>query len=227
MTELILINKANFNGAEINSVNARELHAILESKTDFSMWIRRRLDETDAVENVDFIVFTKNGENSNGGRPQVEYILSTDIAKEIAMLERNEIGKRVRRYFIEFEKAHRQKPLSQIEILQGSVEILAAHEKDIKAIKTDVSDLHKEQLKAKHNINRLLNNDNYMTLIAYMNLNGISQKGYHIPSLGKRAKKLSDEQGAFMGAVIDPRYGRINTYSTEILRQIFDLGGAL
>lgn len=227
MTELIPINKANFNGAEINSVNARELHAILESKTDFSMWIRRRLDETDAVENVDFIVFTKNGENSNGGRPQVEYILSTDIAKEIAMLERNEIGKRVRRYFIEFEKAHRQKPLSQIEILQGSVEILAAHEKDIKAIKTDVSDLHKEQLKAKHNINRLLNNDNYMTLIAFMNLNGISQKGYHIPSLGKKAKRLSDEQGAFMGAVIDPRYGRINTYSTEILRQIFDLGGAL
>lgn len=222
MAELIPINKASFNGAEINSVNARELHAILESKTDFSMWIRRRLDETDAVENVDFIVFTKNGENSNGGRPQVEYILSTDIAKEIAMLERSEIGKRVRRYFIEFEKAHRQKPLSQIEILQGSVEILAAHEKDIKAIKTDVSDLHKEQLKTKHNINRLLNNDNYMTLIAYMNLNGISQKGYHIPSLGKRAKKLSDEQGAFMGAVIDPRYGRINTYSTEILRQIFD-----
>ena len=37
----------------------------------------------------------------------------------------------------------------------------------------------------------------------------------------KIAKKLSLEQGAFMGAVIDPRYGRINTYSTEILKQIF------
>ena len=37
-----------------------------------------------------------------------EYILSTDIAKEIAMLERNEVGKKVRRYFIEFEKAHKQ-----------------------------------------------------------------------------------------------------------------------
>ena len=60
-----------------------------------------------------------------------------------------------------------------------------------------------------------------MTLIAFMNLHGISQKGYHIPSLGKKAKKMSDEQGAFMGAVIDPRYGRINTYSTEILKQIF------
>ncbi|WP_298784396.1 BRO family protein [uncultured Campylobacter sp.] len=117
--------------------------------------------------------------------------------------------------------SYTQKPLSQIEILQGSVEILAAHEKDIKVIKNDISDLHKEQLKARHNINRLLNNDNYMTLIEYMNLNGISQKGYHIPSLGKKATRLSNEQGAFMGAVIDPRYGRVNTYSTEILRQIF------
>lgn len=108
MTELITINKADFNGAEINSVNARELHAVLESKTDFSTWIKRRLEETDAVENVDYIVFAKNGKNSDGGRPQIEYILSTDIAKEIAMLERNEVGKKVRRYFIEFEKAHKQ-----------------------------------------------------------------------------------------------------------------------
>ena len=44
-----------------------------------------------------------------------------------------------------------------------------------------------------------------------------------IDNLGKKAKKLSLEQGAFMGAGIDPRYGRINTYSTEILKQIFKL----
>lgn len=223
MTELIPINKADFNGAEINSVNARELHEVLESKQDFSTWIKKRLDEVDAVENVDFIVFHKKMENSNGGRPQIEYILSTDIAKEIAMLERNEVGKKVRRYFIEFEKMHKQKviPLTQAEILAQSAALLVEQERRTAALETKTEEIRKEQLKAKHNINRLLNNDNYMTLIAFMNLHGISQKGYHIPSLGKRAKKLSDEQGAFMGAVIDPRYGRINTYSTEILKQIF------
>lgn len=223
MTELIPINKADFNGAEINSVNARELHEVLESKQDFSTWIKKRLDEVDAVENVDFIVFHKKMENSDGGRPQIEYILSTDIAKEIAMLERNEVGKKVRRYFIEFEKMHKQKviPLTQAEILAQSAALLVEQERRTAALETKTEEIRKEQLKAKHNINRLLNNDNYMTLIAFMNLHGISQKGYHIPSLGKRAKKLSDEQGAFMGAVIDPRYGRINTYSTEILKQIF------
>ena len=113
------------------------------------------------------------------------------------------------------------KPLSQIEILQSSIAILAEQEKKVKELENKTSDLYKEQLKVKHNINRLLNNDNYMTLIAFMNLHNIKQKGYHLPSLGKKAKKLSLEQGAFMGAVIDPRYGRINTYSTEILKQIF------
>lgn len=220
MTELIPINKADFNGAEINSVNARELHAVLESKYQFADWIKTRLEETDAVENADYIVFS---EKSEKGRPMIEYILSTDIAKEIAMLERNEVGKKVRRYFIEFEKMHKQKviPLTQAEILAQSAALLVEQERRTAALETKTEEIRKEQLKAKHNINRLLNNDNYMTLIAFMNLHGISQKGYHIPSLGKRAKKLSDEQGAFMGAVIDPRYGRINTYSTEILKQIF------
>lgn len=223
MTELIPILQTEFNGAEINSVNARDLHKSLESKQDFSTWIKKRLDETDAAQNVDFICFHKKMEANNA--TMIEYILSIDLAKEIAMLERNEIGKKVRRYFIEFEKAHTQKalPLTQAELLAQSAALLVEHERRTIALENKTEEIRKEQLKAKHNINRLLNNENYMTLIAFMNLNGISQKGYHIPSLGKKAKKLSDEQGAFMGAVIDPRYGRINTYSTEILKQIFNV----
>lgn len=117
MTELIPINKADFNGAEINSVNARELHAVLESKTDFSTWIKRRLEETDAVENADYIIVPQKCETmtEHGKKASIknEYILSTDIAKEIAMLERNEVGKKVRRYFIEFEKMHKQNFIPQ------------------------------------------------------------------------------------------------------------------
>lgn len=225
MNELIIIRPTLINGAEVNSVNARDLHAVLESKTDFSNWIKRRLEETDAVENVDFIVFTKNGENSNGGRPQVEYILSTDIAKEIAMLERNEIGKKVRRYFIEAEKAYKRDKtaVSQLDYMQMQLNLMKEQDRKIHELEDKTDEIHKEQLKTKHNINRLLSNDRYMTIIAFMNLYGISQKGHHIPSLGKKAKKLSIEQGAFMGAVIDPRYGRVNTYDIEILKQLFNI----
>ena len=53
-------------------------------------------------ENVDYIVFTEFGEK--GGRPKKEYVLKIDMAKEIAMIQRNEKGKQVRRYFIECER---------------------------------------------------------------------------------------------------------------------------
>ncbi len=45
------------------------------------------------------------------------------------------------------------------------------------------------------------------------------------PKLRQKAKKMNDEQGAFMGAVIDPRYGRVNTYDVEILKQLFNING--
>lgn len=153
--------------------------------------------------------------------PQLYFVLMRSdkpTAKEFRKWVNTEVLPSIRK-----TGSYSQKPLSQIEILQSSIAILAEQEKKISLLENKTDDLYKEQLKTKHNINRLLNNDNYMTLIAFMNLNNIKQKGYHLPSLGKKAKKLSLEQGAFMGAVIDPRYGRINTYSTEILKQIFKL----
>lgn len=152
---------------------------------------------------------------------QLYYVLNTSRSKKARPFRKwvnTEVLPSIRK-----TGSYSQKPLTQIEILQSSVAILAEQEKKISLLENKTDDLYKEQLKTKHNINRLLNNDNYMTLIAFMNLNNIKQKGYHLPSLGKKAKKLSLEQGAFMGAVIDPRYGRINTYSTEILKQIFKL----
>ena len=224
MNELIIIRPTLINGAEVNSVNARDLHAVLESKRQFADWIKARIDEVDAIENIDYIVFSQKNENGNN-KSLIEYILSTDIAKEIAMLERNEIGKKVRRYFIEVEKAYQNKttPLNQLDYMQLQLNYLKEQDKKIYALENKTDEIHKEQLKTKHNINRLLSNDRYMTIIAFMNLYAISQKGHHIPSLGKKAKKLSIEQGAFMGAVIDPRYGRVNTYDVEILKQLFNI----
>lgn len=119
--------------------------------------------------------------------------------------------------------SYTNKPLNQLDYMQLQLNYLKEQDKKIYALENKTDEIHKEQLKVKHNINRLLGNDNYMTLIAFMNLHGISQKGLHIPSLGKKATKLSNEQGAPMGAVIDPRYGRVNTYDTEILKQIFQV----
>lgn len=90
-------------GKRMNTVNARELHAFLNVGRDFSSWIKDRIDEYGFIHGVDYVVFTKFGENHKGGRPQKEYAVSIDMAKELSMVERNEQGRLARRYFIDCE----------------------------------------------------------------------------------------------------------------------------
>lgn len=104
MKDLVAITQTNINGADVNSVNARDLHEKLESKRDFPTWIKSRIERLKLAENRDFVVFHKKGENPEGGRPQQEYIISTDIAKHIALMENTDKGYQIREYFIEAEK---------------------------------------------------------------------------------------------------------------------------
>ncbi|HBC3033079.1 TPA: antA/AntB antirepressor family protein [Escherichia coli O146] len=103
-----------FNGTIANETtlfcNARDLHAFLEVGKDFSTWIRIRISEYEFTENQDFILLPKTGEQrkGRGGYNRKDYHLTLDTAKELAMVERNEKGRQIRRYFIECEKKLRQ-----------------------------------------------------------------------------------------------------------------------
>lgn len=68
-------------------------------------------------------------ETSEGGRPKIEYIITLEIAKHIAMLEKNEIGRHIRQYFIDFENTHRES--SNSVSIQG---LLTIAKKQIEAI---------------------------------------------------------------------------------------------
>ena len=108
MNELISLNTKKINNELINTVNARDLWKQLQSKQHFSDWIKDRLKRF--TENLDYIeskeVFHKNMKNliNKGGRPTINYFLTIDTAKMICMLENNEIGDKIRRYFIQCEK---------------------------------------------------------------------------------------------------------------------------
>ncbi len=88
-------------------VDARELHIALNNKRQFTDWIKQRIEQYGFIENVDFTTFSQNCEKPQGGRPTIEYALTIDTAKEIAMVENNEQGRKIRRYFIEVEKKAR------------------------------------------------------------------------------------------------------------------------
>ena len=90
-------------------VDARELHIALKNKRQFADWIKQRIDQYGFIEDVDFTTFHNfvKREGSNLGSKTTEYALTLDTAKEIAMVENNEEGKKIRRYFIEVEKKAR------------------------------------------------------------------------------------------------------------------------
>ena len=112
MEEIIKITEHNGKRA----VNARELHKFLESKYQFANWIQERITKYGFVENQDYEVFKENLKNSNGGRPQTEYALSVDMAKELSMVENNEKGRLARKYFIECEKIARESMVASYQI---------------------------------------------------------------------------------------------------------------
>jgi len=98
MNDLI---KVNTDGSGKQTVNARNLHEFLESKQDFSTWIKTRIKQYGFAEGLDYACLHKKMEANNA--VMIEYHISIDMAKELSMVERNEKGKQARQYFIECE----------------------------------------------------------------------------------------------------------------------------
>ena len=86
-------------------VYGTELHEVLDVKSPYREWSARRFKDCDALEDEEYTSVEIS--TLVGGSPKKEHIIKLDIAKEMAMLERNEKGKQVRRYFIEIEKKYK------------------------------------------------------------------------------------------------------------------------
>jgi len=123
-TQLIPVLPGQINGQSVLVVDARQLHAALQVGKDFSTWIKDRIQQYGFQENQDFGVFPDFGENSQRGRPAKEYRLTLDMAKELAMVERTEKGRIVRRYFIDCEQLARGQ---QADIARLQSQLAACH----------------------------------------------------------------------------------------------------
>jgi anti-repressor protein len=86
-------------------VDARTLWENLESRQDFSTWIKNRL--ADFTDGADYSSFHKIVERETGATKRIEYLLTINAAKHICLIERNEAGRRIRQYLIDVEKAYR------------------------------------------------------------------------------------------------------------------------
>lgn len=109
-TELI---KVTMNEQGQQLVSGRELHEVLKVQGDFTHWVKKQLENVDAIENGDFTKVVFKNELSKTGQTTHDYILTIDIAKEICMVvgvaprtneETRQLSKQVRKYFIQCEK---------------------------------------------------------------------------------------------------------------------------
>lgn len=97
MDELIRINY----DSERPTVNGCDLHDALQIKTAYKDWFPR-MCEYGFFEGTDFCSFLSE---SSGGRPAVNHQLTIDMAKQLCMIQRTEIGRKFRQYFIQVEEA--------------------------------------------------------------------------------------------------------------------------
>ncbi len=100
MNELFNVNYDN----ERITLSARELHEFLEVKTKYKDWFPR-MTEYGFVENIDYQAIAQKRATAQGNETTyTDHQITIEMAKEIAMLQRNEKGKQARQYFIELEK---------------------------------------------------------------------------------------------------------------------------
>ncbi|MDH4318520.1 MAG: phage antirepressor KilAC domain-containing protein [Desulfobulbaceae bacterium] len=105
MNEIIKIGNDNIGGEGVNTINARDLHAALGVGKDFTNWIKAQIERARLSENRDFILLAQKGEQTGrGGHNRVEYHLTLEAGKHVAMMSGTDKGFEVRDYFIECER---------------------------------------------------------------------------------------------------------------------------
>ena len=92
-----------------NLVDARELHKVLQIGSNFTTWFYKMVDYG-FVEGKDFAEFFPKKEKTSpqGGRPEKNFVITTEMAKHICLIQKNEIGMKCRQYFIAVEELFTQ-----------------------------------------------------------------------------------------------------------------------
>ena len=127
MNELI---KINYDNSEKPVVSGRELHKALDITTRYNDWFAR-MCEYGFTEDKDFYSFLSE---STGGRPATDHMLTIPMAKELCMIQRTDIGRKFRQYFISVEEAWNSPEM----VMQRALSI--ANER-VKALQLSVSQL--------------------------------------------------------------------------------------
>jgi anti-repressor protein len=120
-------------------VAARKLHVRLGVGRDYSNWIHERIERFAFVENVDYRVFAKSGENPQGGRPSTEHELTVPAAKMVAAIENTPEGRGVLAYLVKVEAAWNTPEMVLVRAQQAAQEIIERQKHLIAELEPDAA----------------------------------------------------------------------------------------
>ena len=206
MQELIHVT-TNEQGSRV--VSARELYDFLEIKRDFTNWCKQMF-EYGFEEGKDFTPILAK---SIGGRPSIEYVLTLDTAKEIAMLQRSDKGKQARQYFIECERQLKaQVALTPSQALLQQVQLMVDIEQRQTATEAKVLEIEA----------KLTTRPDYYTVMGYAILTKVKVSLSLAAQIGRKAKNICLQKGYPIDKIPDPRFANVGCYPTEVLQQVFN-----
>ena len=137
MNELIKI-EVNENNEQV--VSGRELHKFLEVKSRFNDWFNNRIEMYGFTENVDFVAITKILVTAQGNKSSYkDYLMKISMAKELAMIENNEKGKVIRKYFIECENMWNSPEMILMKANQIQGRMIEDYKKEIQDIRIELA----------------------------------------------------------------------------------------
>ncbi len=227
MTTEIVIGTHAIDGQPVQTASARDLHKELGVAKDFSNWVKAQIKRAGLIENVDFVTVAQKG--VGGKFDAIEYHLTLEAGKHVAMMAGVPKGKEVRQYFIECERIAKavKPPVSTAPVVRDTrtaalIEAL---------IRQDA--LEQEQQRQSAELARISENvavieartqpeNKHFTVLGYSNLIGKKIDIATASRLGRKCAELSRTQGMVIGDVTDPRFGKVHSYHETILQAVLD-----
>ena len=207
MNELITINY----DSETPSVSGRDLHDALKVATPYKDWFPR-MCEYGFKYGKDF---STNLSESTGGRPKRDHSITIAMAKEICMLQRSEMGKRFRQYFISIEEAWN----SPEKIMERALQI--AKQRAIEAERRILA------LSVENETLEIALNDSlkYYTVAKYNKVFKMNWTLSQCQTIGKRLSAYCRSRAIAIKAceTNDERFGAVNSYPITAWEDFLDV----
>nr|WP_167381893.1 antA/AntB antirepressor family protein [Novosphingobium panipatense] len=120
-------------------IDARSLHQWLGIGRVFSSWFRALAKDYEFIEGADYTPVSVHNTGKRG-KPRKDYLLTTSVAKEVAMIGNTPTGRATRRYFIQMEQAALK--MAADHVAAGTPEAIPQEFFDARELKAQMDAIH-------------------------------------------------------------------------------------